>query len=224
MCGRYNIIDDPFVRELLKALKVKGRLETRYNIAPTEMVPVVRQCNHSRELCTMRWWLVPGWAEQPDTRYSMFNARAETLTESPAFRHPFKSQRCILPASSFIEWHPDDGGKQPYEISGCDGALAFAGLWDSWGEGEEAFDSCTLITSDAAPALRHIHNRQPAMLPADCFDRWLDPALEGRDLLPLLLPGLPGDLRVRPVDRAINNSHNKRPPQATGTSEILSEQ
>ncbi|TNF09166.1 MAG: SOS response-associated peptidase, partial [Gammaproteobacteria bacterium] len=115
MCGRYNIIDDPAIRDLLQYLGIRQHLQTTYNIAPTEMVPVIRQGEAAPELCRMRWWLVPSWAKEPSTKYSMFNARAEGLAESRAFRHPFKRQRCILPASSFIEWRKEDG-KQPYDI------------------------------------------------------------------------------------------------------------
>lgn len=212
MCGRYNIIDNPAIRELLRYLGIRQQLKTAYNIAPTEMIPVIRQGKDAPELCFMRWWLVPSWAKEPSTKYSMFNARAEGLVDSKAFRHPFKHQRCILPASSFIEWRKEDG-KQPYEISLSDGALALAGIWESWGEGAERILSCAMITTDATPGFRHLHARMPVMLERDMLRQWLNPKIEGSELMTSLMPALPGPLRVVAVDSNINSSRNKDKPK-----------
>ncbi|MBE9397141.1 SOS response-associated peptidase [Pontibacterium sp. N1Y112] len=212
MCGRYNIIDDPYTRALLEILDIHGHLETRYNIAPTERVPVIRQGQAGNELSSMRWWLVPSWVKEPSTRYSMFNARAEGLVESRAFRHSFKRQRCILPASSFIEWHTEDG-KQPYEIRAETGALAFAGLWECWGTGAEQIYSCAMITTDAVSEFRDIHTRMPVMLAPDMFQQWLEPAIDGKALMPFLLPQLPTSLLVVAVDPRINLSRLKEAPE-----------
>ncbi len=213
MCGRYNIIDDPFTQVLLEELGIGGRLETRYNIAPTETVPAVRLAEGGAEMVAMRWWLIPHWAQIPDTRYSMFNARSETLDESRAFHRPFQHQRCILPASSFIEWHTEAGAKQPSLIRCADSAMAFAGLWDQWGHGDEAIVSCCIITTASVPAFSKIHNRMPVLLPQDAFRRWLDPHTPTAELMPLLLPGLATDLEVSAIDAAINNSRHKAAPQ-----------
>lgn len=220
MCGRYNIIDDPAIRDLLAFLGIREHLHTAYNIAPTEMVPVIRQGSEGPELCRMRWWLVPAWVKEPGTQYSMFNARAEGLAESRAFRHPFKRQRCILPASSFIEWCTDDG-KQPYDIRMQEGALAFAGLWDYWGEGAERIYSCAMITTEATPAFRHIHSRMPVMLERGMLQQWLNPEVEGRSLMACLMPGLLGPLQVVPVDSRINNSRVKEKPEPIAAAEII---
>lgn len=220
MCGRYNIIDDPAIRDLLAYLGIRQQLQTTYNIAPTEMVPVIRQGEAAPELSWMRWWLVPSWAKEPSTKYSMFNARAEGLSESRAFRHPFKRQRCVLPASSFIEWRKEDG-KQPYEIRMNAEAFAFAGIWESWGEGAERIYSCALITTGATPAFRHIHTRMPVMLDREVLLQWLNPEIEGRALIAHLMPHVPGPLKVVPVDSRINNSRIKEMPQAIAPEEII---
>ena len=220
MCGRYNIIDDPAIRDLLAYLGIRQHLQTTYNIAPTEMVPVIRQGEAAPELCWMRWWLVPSWAKEPSTKYSMFNARAEGLAESRAFRHPFKRQRCILPASSFIEWRKEDG-KQPYDIRLQEGALALAGLWDCWGEGPETILSCAMITTDATPGFRHIHSRMPVMLEQEMLQQWLNPEIDGRSLMACLMPNLPGPLQVVPVDSRINSSRVKEKPEPIATEERI---
>lgn len=220
MCGRYNVIDDPYTRELLAVLGIQNALDTRYNIAPTENVQVVSQDDSGTQLSSMRWWLVPAWVKEPGTQYSMFNARAESLAESRAFRHPFKRQRCIIPASSFIEWRSEDG-KQPYDIRSEKGALMFAGLWDCWGTGAEQIYSCAMITTDAVPEFRHIHPRMPVMLAPDMFQQWLDPAIDGKTLMPFLLPQLPAPLQVVAVDPRINNSRLKEAPEPIATAETI---
>lgn len=212
MCGRYNVIDDPFTQDLLEELGIQMHVETRYNIAPTEDVQVVLSEDGSNRLRHMRWWLIPSWVKEPGTKYSMFNARADHLAESPAFRGPLRHQRCIIPASSFIEWRQEGDIRQPYDIRPVHGAVAFAGLWDHWGHGDETIYSCTLITTDATPGMEQIHNRQPVMLPRDALQRWLDPAIDGRDLMTLLQPGLPEALEAVPVDARLNNSRYKHPP------------
>jgi putative SOS response-associated peptidase YedK len=223
MCGRYNIIDDPFTRSLLEELGIGGRLETHYNIAPTESVPVVRSAVESvaLELVQMRWWLIPAWVKEPGTRYSMFNARAETLNESRAFRRPFQHQRCILPASSFIEWHQASATREPFLIRAANSALAFAGLWDLWGQGPESILSCCIITTAAVKQFEPVHQRMPVMLAPDVWRRWLDPQVPATELMPLLRPAVPDTLEVIPVDTAINNSRHKVAPQPMAQVPIL---
>lgn len=131
MCGRFNVTDSPLTQALLKTLVIDiGPLpEPRYNIAPTECVPVVHELDGKRALTQMRWWLVPSWSDGPSQKYAMFNARSETLAKSWAFRGPFKRTRAVIPATSFIEWQKTAGGKQPNLIEQQESALAFAGLW-----------------------------------------------------------------------------------------------
>ena len=62
-------------------------IQTEYNIAPTQQVGVLRQqADGDWDLTPMRWWLVPYWSPEPSTKYSMFNAKSETLQKSRAFR------------------------------------------------------------------------------------------------------------------------------------------
>jgi putative SOS response-associated peptidase YedK len=213
MCGRFNVIDNPELRKLLHDLGIDLTLPTRTNVAPTEPVPLVRSGDHGAELAEVRWWLTPHWAKQVDQKYSMFNARCETLASSRAFAEPFRRRRGIVPMSAFIEWRTEEQAgesvKQPYLIEARQGALAIAAVWDRWEGGDEPIESCALITTEAAPEFREIHNRMPLILGADERARWLDVSCELDSEDPLFAPVLKVPLRVQPVSRGINNARNK---------------
>jgi len=223
MCGRYNTHDDPWLQQLMRELGVDVRLPTRVNIAPTEAVPVVFEEEGERKLREMRWWLVPSWAPAIDQRYSMFNARAETLGSSKAFRGPLRHRRCILPASSFIEWTADGTRRQPWLIRPEHTAIAFAGLWDVWEKEGNCLESCTIVTCAAAPGMDRFHERMPVMLTGADIDRWLnvEDALRDRDTL--LRPRLHGDFLVAPLSAQVNNARNKREDllEPTGESQRI---
>ena len=151
MCGRFNVIDSPGLQQLLRDLGIDLTLPRGVNLAPTEPVQLVRELADKRIADAARWWLTPSWARAVDQKYAMFNARSETLASSRAFAHPFRSQRGIVPMSSFIEWRKEGAARQPWLITSETEALAVAALWDVW-EGEGlAMLSCTLVTTAAAP-------------------------------------------------------------------------
>ncbi|MGI9289176.1 MAG: SOS response-associated peptidase family protein [Pseudomonadales bacterium] len=97
MCGRFNVTDDPYAQTLMRSLGIDiGPLpEPRYNIAPTDRIPVIHELDHKRALTQMRWWLVPSWSDGPSQKYAMFNAKSETLAKNRAFRGPFKRSHAI---------------------------------------------------------------------------------------------------------------------------------
>jgi putative SOS response-associated peptidase YedK len=203
------VIDDPFSRELMRALGIDAELPTMVNVAPTETVPIVIETEKGRELRYMRWWLTPSWSDGPSTKYSMFNAKAETVARSPAFRGPFRRQRGIVPASSFIEWQTDRYGKKPWLIRPESGAFAFAAIWDHWQKADVTVESCALITTAAAPGIEPIHHRMPVMLGRDDYTDWLDPETEIDNPERFFEPRLSGTLLLAPLDKAINNARNK---------------
>ena len=160
-------------------------------------------------LDSARWWLTPSWAREVDQKYSMFNARSETLATSRAFRHPFKSQRGIVPMSSFIEWRPEGGVKQPWLITNERQAFAAAALWDVWEGGEQPLLSCTLVTTAAAPEFEPWHARMPVLLAPEECERWLDNSRVIAPDDPLFRSELKMPLRLQPVSRAVSNSRHK---------------
>ena len=221
MCGRFNVIDNPGLQQLLRDLGIDLNLPTRTNIAPTETVGLVRQSDGVRELEAARWWLTPSWAPSVDQKYSMFNARAETLSTSRAFRTPFKRHRGIVPMSSFIEWRLEAGVKQPWLISNAKQALAVAALWDVWdGDGSQLL-SCTLVTTAAAPAFAPWHERMPVVLDAQEAQRWLDNNGEVAPDDPLFRSELKSAWSLQPLSRSVNNARNKNPSEMEGLNGVV---
>jgi len=210
MCGRFNIIDDKGMRDLLRALGLEFNFPTRINIAPTEAVPVILQGDHGLTVHEMRWWLTPSWAPEVSTRFSMFNARSETIATSKAFRGPFRHKRGIMPASSFIEWQSSGNHKQPWLIRPPEGVLAFAAIWDQWEKADSYIESCAMVTTDAAASINWLHHRMPVMLPQEDIMRWLDPATPLAQLQELMGRGLVQALEAVPLSTAVNSGRDKR--------------
>ena len=209
MCGRYT--QYATWDELVGYFRLIGtpqNVQARYNIAPTQTAPIIRPAGNRRELVMMRWWLVPSWSKRPDTKFKMFNARSDRLQKSGAYRGPFKTQRCLVPATGWYEWKTENGAKQPYYISRAGGGLlAFAGLWDHWdGDDEhEPINSFTIITTDANEALSTIHHRMPVVLELADFNAWLACRADTEVLQPA-----PEDLLTfRAVSKDVNNSRNE---------------
>jgi len=187
----------------------------RYNIAPSQDVPVVRMplLGGARQLAMLRWGLVPSWAKEGAK--PLINARGESVADKPSFRAAFKRRRCLLPADGFYEWwRPESGPKQPFNIAPRDGGLlAMAGIWETWGrpDGSE-IDTCAIITTAANATLAPIHHRMPVILAPKDWDRWLKtPETEAGDLLPLLVPAPDDLLKAYEISTRVNRVANEGP-------------
>src|SRR6201990_1192297 len=113
MCGRYITKEQRAMERELPYLDVVRwpDFEPRYNVSPSQDVPVVRWLDGQYEGTMMRWGLVPFFARGVMPKYSTINARIETIQSAPAFRGPWlRGQRCVLPAGGFYEWHLSETG------------------------------------------------------------------------------------------------------------------
>ncbi len=210
MCGRYELHTHPAVLALAFGLPFPPDIRARYNIAPMQDVPVVRQLRTGgRELAQVRWGLVPRWAKDPSIGARMINARAETLAEKPAFRTALRKHRCLIPADGFYEWTLVPGaGKQPLHIGMKDGSpFAFAGLTERWlAPSGDALDTCTIVTTQANALLSPLHDRMPVIVsPAD-YARWLDTDVD--DVADILAPYPAPAMRYFPVSTRVNAVRN----------------
>jgi putative SOS response-associated peptidase YedK len=209
MCGRYVLAPVGQVAERFDVQQEPLELHPRYNVAPSQMMPVVVR-NSPNRLVAMQWGLIPAWSKEPRTQFSTINARAETLAKSPVFRGPFKSRRCLVPASGFYEWQAQAQGKQPFCIRLAGGELfAFAGLYDIWRDdaGNELW-SYTIVTTAPNELVAPIHNRMPAILRREDEDAWLDPGSDPAHLLGLLRAYPARAMEAYPVSRALNSPAN----------------
>ncbi len=219
MCGRYyRRSDKQKIAEAFRTgVPTTFEILPSYNVAPQTFQPVVcfNRKTLERELVQMRWGLVPYWAKDAKIAYSTINAKAETLTTSPAFREAIKRRRCLVPADGFFEWQPiDKKTKQPFAFGLMDGALfAMAGLFDVWRDKTtgQALLSYTVITTDPNELLEPFHNRMPVIVRAADYERWIAPAEPSHLPLDLLRPYPDELMSAWKVGQAVGNVKNDEP-------------
>jgi putative SOS response-associated peptidase YedK len=217
MCGRFVLKTPPDTLKRHFGFVELPNLRPRYNIAPTDEVPVIRQRREpagERSLQLLRWGLVAPWEKDLSGGPRCINARAETLLEKPTFKKPFQRRRCLVAADGFYEWRKEGKLRIPHFIQREDGdVFAFAGLWDRWwpaaGDRERYVDTFTIVTTAANARLQPLHDRMPVILdPAD-YARWLDPEAHPEELRRHLLRPAPNDLlAITEVDPRVNSVKN----------------
>ena len=234
MCGRFTVtgeagaIAEAFGAgiELLRDVPLP-----RYNVAPTDEVPVVIAAPEGRRAGPMRWGLVPHWAESPKVGARMINARAESVLNRKAYRESFLARRCLVPADGFYEWEARASGKQPYWIHRPGSRLfAMAGIWALWrppGETRPArglrLATFSVLTRAAPPEINWLHDRVPVILPETVWDDWLARGTTPGVLTAILAETLPPDLRLHPVSRAVNRAGYDE-PDCIGEVELADEE
>jgi putative SOS response-associated peptidase YedK len=148
----------------------------RYNIAPTQPVPVIFADHGVRHFRLMRWGLVPSWVKDPKQFSLLINARLESVNEKPSFRGAMKYRRCLIPADGFYEWQKAGSARHPFFIRACNGVpFAFAALWETWADKDGGeIDTVAIVTTSANRTLAPIHDRMPVVVPPELFEAWLD--------------------------------------------------
>lgn len=215
MCGRYVIISTP---QAIRAMFGYGELPNfppRYNVAPTQPIPIVRLHDGKRAFALMRWGMLPSWVKDPKTFPLLLNARGESVLEKPAFRHAMRRRRCLIPTDGFYEWQVGPP-KRPYfvrakrDANGDAPPLAFAGLYETWiGPNGEEIDTAAIITTRANRTLSAIHDRMPVFVPPAAFDLWLDCANVEADVAAALIAPAEDDLlEAYEVSTAVNRVAN----------------
>src|SRR5262245_8955049 len=214
MCGRYLITSAPEAFRRLFDYPEQPNFPPRYNVAPTQPIPVVRVLEGRRQFALVRWGLIPPWVEDPRRFSLLINARAEAVNNKPAFRNAMRRRRCLVPADGFYEWADDGGRKRPYCIRPKDRApIAFAGLWENWmGPNGEEMETAAIITTAASREIAHLHDRMPVILPLEVFDLWLDCSrVDELTAAAMLQPTRPGLLEAYEVSPAVNHADNDGP-------------
>jgi len=216
MCGRFT--QERSSSELAEIFDAEDLAELegdRFNVAPTDEANVIVQRSERRAVTRYRWGLIPHWADDPRIGSKMFNARAETLARSPAFRDAFARKRCLVPVDSFYEWRREGNLRVPFRVVRDDGRpLTLAGLWAGWRDDDtgEIRRTFTIVTSGPNSLMRPIHNRMPVVVPPEAWERWLDPSLSNPAQLQGLLQPIEDDhLEAYEVSRLVNNVRNDGP-------------
>ncbi|ERP98774.1 hypothetical protein Q669_00520 [Labrenzia sp. C1B10] len=216
MCGRFTQAH-PW-RELVRLYRLNDEwysrnTEARYNIAPTQDVPFIHLDKEGNQsVSDGRWWLVPHWAKELQSKYPMFNARSEDAEKKPAFRDAYKAHRCLIPADGWYEWTKgEDGGKDPWFIHLPDTEpFSFAGLWAH----NTTLDvtSCTILTTAAVSPIDQVHNRMPVVLEQSVYEQWLDPTTAVEDAKGLLAQNKGAEFEFYRVGREVNSSRTGNDP------------
>ena len=189
MCGRYAV-DPRKLERLVRLLSLpEPKFAARFDIHPSQTVPVIRDAGNGPEWVMMRWGLVPHWAKEAKNPYSTFNARVETAAQKPVFRDPWKHRRCIIrPRASMSGGIQGRARNSPGTSTAPMVRLwpcrrqALAGLWDHWTDGNETLDSCTILVGSPDQAVAGIHDRSPVLLGDAALPLWISPALRATDI------------------------------------------
>ncbi|AQS59271.1 SOS response-associated peptidase [Desulforamulus ferrireducens] len=214
MCGRFTItisLSDLVEIFGVDILKVDEH-QPRYNVAPSQLIPVVTFEKGKRMAQWMKWGLIPSWAKDPGVGNKMINARAETLSEKLAYKSSFQQRRCLIPADSFFEWKKEGNKKQPLRfVLPNEKVFAFAGIWDRW-ISPQGIDivSCSIITTEANEDVKAVHHRMPVILAEkEAQQLWLE--LDNLDKLKELLVPYKGEMISYPVSNLLNSTQYDSP-------------
>jgi putative SOS response-associated peptidase YedK len=201
------------IEEYFASVSGEDDWNPRYNIAPTQPVPVIRQNPKEpiRELSLVRWGLIPSWAKDASAAAMMINARSETASSKLAFRDALKSRRCLIPADGFYEWQKTRTTKQPFCFEVNEGELfAFAGIWDRRKDASGKWvETCSILTTTPNAVTSAVHDRMPVILDPDSYDLWLDPGMKDVTVVSdMLKPYDPRLMRCYPVSTWVNHVAN----------------
>ena len=208
MCGRYTLNRSPAELKEHFATANKPDLKPRFNIAPSQTVPVVRLDDTGNRVFTFaKWGLIPSWVKDPEKLQHPINAKSETAAIKPMFRHAYRKSRVLVPADAFYEWAAKDGVKQPYLIRLRDGApMGMGGLLEHWQAPEGDVATFTILTTNANSLMAKIHDRMPVIIKPEDYATWLDTNFD--DFIRIQAMSLPYPdrfMEAYPVSRKVNS-------------------
>jgi putative SOS response-associated peptidase YedK len=216
MCGRYVITSAPEAIRALFRYWEQPDFPPRYNVAPTQPVPIVRLASGVRSFALVRWGFVPAWVKDPRNFTLLVNARGESVGERAAFKNAMARRRCLFPADGFYEWKAGGEKSRPYFVrprrSGG-GPIAFAGLWEAWmGPNGEEVETACIVTTAANRTLAPIHDRMPVVIAPEAFDLWLNCAnVDATTAAALIAPASEDLFEAYEISTAVNRAANDSP-------------
>ena len=215
MCSRYSLTAPPEAVRAYFAYSDTPNFPARFNIAPTQPVPVVlRDKEGVRRFRLMRWGLLPAFVKDPKKFPTLINARSEEALDKASYRHAMRYRRCLVPADGFYEWTGPKGKRRPFLLRPHDaGLIAFAGIYERWRDGKgDEIDTVAILTCPANSTVAPLHDRMPVVVAHDDFDAWLDVKGTTPEALRELLQPAPADLfEAIEMDPKINDSKRDEP-------------
>lgn len=214
MCGRFVITSAPEAIRRLLRYEEQPNFPPRYNVAPTQPIPIVRLDNGARRFALVRWGLIPSWVKDPKQFSLLINARVEGIDTKPAYRAAMRRRRCLIPTDGFYEWKKEGKGKRPFFVRARDKQpFAFAGLWETWTDREGGeIETATIVTCAANETLAEIHDRMPVIVQPDHYDAWLDSGkIEAKQAAALAGPAPADFLEAYEVSARVNSVKNDGP-------------
>lgn len=213
MCGRYTLYKTGEIPHMFNVPESEvEKFKARYNIAPSQNVPVVISREDGNHLEEMKWGFMTPWMKDPKDmfKYKMFNTRSEGVFEKPTWKKAIKFQRCLVPSNGFYEWKKEKDGKQPFFIKPKDQELfAFAGLFGHWKDAEGIeWGTYSILTTEANKDMNGIHDRMPVILKPDELATWLDPSMDEPDAIAELLCPYDNGIEMFEVSRDVNSSRS----------------
>lgn len=215
MCGRYTLArSQQELSERFGIAQLFIDFHARYNIAPTQKVPVILIENGQKTMDAFQWGLIPSWTKEVKSSKPLINARVESLLEKPSFKSALTDRRCLVPADGFYEWKKSGANKRPQFIHRADNAIfAFAGIWDEWQDAQgQCLRTFSIITGPANEAVANVHDRMPIILSPGAEESWLDPRLkEPAKLVSLLGPCPSKEIAMHEVSPEVNSARPDGP-------------
>lgn len=215
MCTRY-VFTDPadMIRDIFTVSDPlpASNFKPNYNVAPRHIMPIVRPTSTGREIALASWGLIPSFSKDGTFNFSTFNARGEELRDKATYKDPFKSKRCIVPATGYIEFTGPKGDKLAHLFTRTDGQpIALGGLWERWQSADkaESKETFTVVTTAPNDFAGRFHDRMPLVLELDQVDAWL--GAHPDEAAGLMMPAKEDILQERPLGKAINNVKNNGP-------------
>jgi putative SOS response-associated peptidase YedK len=215
MCSRYSLTSPPEVVRAYFGYGDTPNFPARYNIAPTQPIPVVcRDREGARRFRLMRWGLLPSFVKDPKKFPTLINARSEEVLEKPSFRNAMRWRRCLIPADGFYEWTGPKGKRRPFLLRPkMPKLIAFAGLYERWRDGQGGeIDTVAILTCPSNASVSVLHDRMPVVLAPEDFASWLDVKGTPPETAAALLRPAPEDLfEAIELNPKINDSKRDEP-------------
>lgn len=205
MCGRTSLFAPTVAVEQRFDVSVDDELPRRFNVGPGDWLASVPSTEPER-VRRLTWGFVPRWSDDPATGPRPINARRETVDDAAPFRGSYADRRCLVIVDGYYEWVDAPHGRQPLRFERADREpFALAGVWDRWSSNGDGLETVAVLTAEARPEARDVHDRMPVILDEDAASAWLAAPPEDPATSPVLDPRYGSEFRRYPVDPKMND-------------------